>query len=177
MKIVWTLAVLLLFSCRNDEAQSDRPAVGSEKKWSNQQSVEFNQEIHIREELDIEIYLAHHKYLRMTETNTALRYQIVSKDDVSGEYAGDGDVVMIDLKISLLDGSICYETDSIPDQFILGRSDKESGLQEALELMRLNDKAKLILPSYLAHGLLGDSETIPPQSVLIIDVELLNIER
>ena len=56
-------------------------------------------------------------------------------------------------------------------------SNEESGLHEALQLMKVNEKARLIVPSYLAHGLLGDSEQIPPQSILLIDVELLNLTQ
>jgi FKBP-type peptidyl-prolyl cis-trans isomerase len=57
----------------------------------------------------------------------------------------------------------------------LGRSDVPSGLQEGVKLMRIMDKARFILPSYLGGGLLGQ-DFIPPQAVLIIDAVLLNIE-
>jgi len=40
--------------------------------------------------------------------------------------------------------------------------------------MKPGDKSKVIIPSYLGHGLLGDSKRIPPQSILLIDVELLS---
>jgi len=32
------------------------------------------------------------------------------------------------------------------------------------------------LPSHLAHGLLGDLDKIPPQSILLIDVQLNNVK-
>ena len=177
MRIALLIFTLMLFSCENENELKVTPEVDAEDKWSNQHSMDFNQEIHIREELDIQIYLEHHKDLRMSQTNSGLRYQIANREAATGPKAGDGDLVTVDIEISLLDGRICYETDSLPDRFVLGKSDKETGLQEGLELMRLHDKARLILPSYLAHGLLGDSQTIPPQSVVIIDVELLNIEK
>ena len=88
-----------------------------------------------------------------------------------------GDLVSVDLGIELLDGRVCYKTDSIPDQFVLGLSNEESGLHEVLQLMKANEKARIIVPSYLAHGLLGDSEQIPPQSILLIDVELLSLNQ
>ena len=113
----------------------------------------------------------------MTETNTGLRYQIVQKGSEEQPLAKEGDFVSVHLKIGLLSGRVCYETDSIPDEFILGKSDRESGLQEALKMMRVDDFATLIMPSYMAHGLLGNSENIPPQSVLVVDVELLNLQR
>ena len=176
MKFTIPLVLLLFFSCRNESEQTAKVSI-DEPKWSSNHSVDFNQEIHAREELDIAIYLEHHKDLKMKQSISGLRYQIVGNNNSNETLAQEGDVLTLDLKIELLDGTICYDNDSIPETIVLGRSDRESGLQEALVMMRKNDKAKLILPSYLAYGLLGDSESIPPQSIIIIEVELLNIQR
>jgi peptidylprolyl isomerase len=59
---------------------------------------------------------------------------------------------------------------------VVDKSDKESGLNEAVKLLSIGDKAKLILPSHLAYGLLGDFDKIPPQSILLIDVQLNKIK-
>lgn len=176
MRFTVPLILLLLFSCRNDSEQKTQ-AKQLEPEWSSNHSVDFNQEIHVREELDIAIYLEHHKDLKMDQSISGLRYQIVGNNNSIETQAQEGDVLTIDLKIELLDGTICYETDSIPETIVLGRSERESGLQEALSMMSEKDKAKLILPSYLAHGLLGDSKSIPPQSIIVMEVELLNIRR
>jgi FKBP-type peptidyl-prolyl cis-trans isomerase len=42
--------------------------------------------------------------------------------------------------------------------------------------MRKGEAAKLILPSYLGHGLLGDRQSIPPQSILYIDLKLIELQ-
>ncbi|MDB2408360.1 FKBP-type peptidyl-prolyl cis-trans isomerase [Crocinitomicaceae bacterium] len=176
MKFTISLVLLLICSCRNESEQAAQVSI-ADPQWSSNHSVDFNQEIHAREELDIAIYLEHHKDLKMKQSISGLRYQIVGNNKSNESLAQEGDVLTLDLKIELLDGTICYDNDSIPETIVLGRSDRESGLQEALVMMRKNDKAKLILPSYLAYGLLGDSESIPPQSIIIIEVELLNIQR
>ena len=62
------------------------------------------------------------------------------------------------------------------ERITIARSEKESGIHEALLCMRIGDKAKLILPSYLGHGLLGDRIKIPPQSILYIDIQLLALQ-
>jgi FKBP-type peptidyl-prolyl cis-trans isomerase len=38
-------------------------------------------------------------------------------------------------------------------------------------------KAKFILPSHLAYGLTGDQDKIPPQSPVVYDIELIEIEK
>jgi FKBP-type peptidyl-prolyl cis-trans isomerase len=142
-----------------------------EENWSMDHSDDFNREIHVREEIDIQIYLEHHKDLRMIQTESGLRYLIISGGQTASEPPVEGQVVMLDVKTSLLTGRECYQADTT---FILGRSDLLSGLQEGVKLMRVKDKARFILPSYLGEGLLGKG-SIPPQAVLIVDAELLNI--
>jgi hypothetical protein len=52
---VVALAVSLLFSaCRREEANEQ-----SRQKWSTQHSVDFNQELSVRENLKINTFLAH----------------------------------------------------------------------------------------------------------------------
>ena len=167
------VSFLVFFSCTQENENVEKES----KDWSLDHSVDFNQELHKREELAIEIYLEHHKDLKMMQTGSGLRYQLAENRVGIGPNASIGDKVNLNLTIQLLDGYVCYETDSISDQFILGMSDEESGLHEALQLMKKNEKARLIVPSYLAHGLLGDSEQIPPQAILLIDVELLSINQ
>jgi FKBP-type peptidyl-prolyl cis-trans isomerase len=42
--------------------------------------------------------------------------------------------------------------------------------------MNVGDRAKFIVPSHLAFGLLGDQKMIPPQATLVYDVELINLK-
>jgi FKBP-type peptidyl-prolyl cis-trans isomerase FklB len=51
------------------------------------------------------------------------------------------------------------------------------GWVEALQLMRVGDKWQLFIPAKLAYGEQSPSPAIPPNSPLIFEVELLNIEN
>ncbi|NBP28371.1 MAG: hypothetical protein EBV23_02145 [Flavobacteriia bacterium] len=144
--------------------------------WSTNHSVSYQKEVNEREQLKIAFYLEHHGELSMGMTSTGLRYQILNAVPKS-ELAQPGKTALAIVKISLLDGTICYETD---DQFYeeipIDHNDRESGLNEGLKLMRKGEKAKFILPSHLAHGLVGDLQKIPPLSILVLDVELMDLQ-
>lgn len=51
------------------------------------------------------------------------------------------------------------------------------GWTEALQLMPVGSKWQLVIPSDLAYGEQGMPPTIPPKSVLVFDVELLEIVK
>lgn len=163
---------VLLINC----AGKKKPETAKGEAWSNDHSVSYQSEVNTREQLKIGVYLEHRKYLNMNITSSGLRYQII-RPNPKGELGKPGKTALATVKISLLNGTKCYETDSsFFEEIPIDHNDRESGLNEALKLMRVGEKAKLILPSHLAHGLVGDLQKVPPLSILIIDVELINLE-
>lgn len=163
---------LMLFSCEEKPV-----AVKKKKSWSRDHSVSYNQEINERERIKIALFLEHHQEYKMQTTETGLRYVIYQHKDSNFPLAKPEQKGLIKVKIYLLDGTLCYETeDGKVDEIVIDRNQKESGLNEALMLMTVGDKAKLILPNHLAHGLVGDQDKIPPLAILFMDVELIELQ-
>lgn len=112
----------------------------------------------------------------VTETGTGLRYLIYEHG--TGEQAKPGMRAMISYSISLLDGTECYSTEKYgPQPFMIEHDDVESGLHEGITYMKVGDRAKLIIPSYLAHGLAGDLNKIPTLATIIYDIKLLGVSE
>ena len=63
-----------------------------------------------------------------------------------------------------------------PFEFTVGQGAVIKGWDEALQLMDVGDKLKVIIPYQLGYGENGAGSNIPPYSPLIFEIELLNIK-
>ena len=136
--------------------------------------VTYNQEIVKNEDQSIFDFVSRYHW-NMQKSSTGLRYLIYHKG--KGPRAETGKVAVFNYSITLLNGDSCYSSkNERPREMSLGRSITERGLEEGLLLMNVGDRAKFIVPSHLAFGLLGDQKMIPPQATLVYDVELINLK-
>ena len=111
----------------------------------------------------------------MTSTESGLRYYIYESSKETQKPL-EGEVAVINYEVSLTDGTICYSSDSSGTKgFIVGRGEIEKGIDEGILLMNKGDKAKFVLPSHLAYGLIGDEIMIPSHAILVYDVTLIEI--
>lgn len=106
-------------------------------------------------------------------TASGLQY-IVLKEGSGAKPAAD-DTVRVHYAGSLLDGT---EFDSSikrgqPAEF--GVTQVIKGWTEALQLMNIGSKYRLFVPSKLAYGERGAGQSIGPCSMLVFDVELIDI--
>lgn len=62
-----------------------------------------------------------------------------------------------------------------PFQFQVGKGQVIPGWDEGVSTMKVGDKVKLLIPSYLAYGPRGASNVIPPYAPLLFEVELLDV--
>src|SRR3972149_775423 len=159
----------ILFSCgKANEKQN-----GGTHKTSPESLVNVNKYLVQKDKEAIENYIKRHKW-EMEFVESGLWYMIY--EEGSGPNAEIGDVAIINYEISLLEGTVCYTSDSLhPKTFKIGQGGIESGLEQGILLMKQGDKAKFILPPHLAHGLLGDEKKTPPRAVIVYDVELKKI--
>ena len=169
---LWQLAlIVLLLSCGNPHVKQKQDIDPDKFK---EQLVKVNKYEVEKETDEINQYIAHHNW-KMEKTGTGLRYIFFKKG--KKDSARSGDLVKVNYKISLLDGTECYSSDKDGAyEFKVEGDAIESGLHEAIQLMQVGDSAKFILPSYLAHGLHGDDANIPPLSTIVVDMELLEIK-
>ncbi len=118
--------------------------------------------------------------LPFSKDNSGIRIclnKIQDTDSVS--FPQDGDYVTVLYNcvvfndIKLISNDILVDTIS----FKIGHSKQMKGLNYAIKLLKVGDKAKIIIPSYLGFGMSGYGNTVPPYSTLLLNVKLLNIKK
>ena len=110
------------------------------------------------------------------KTKSGLRYQILQEGN--GSKAEKGKMVSVHYKGQLADGTVfdsSYKRNQ-PIDFALGVGQVIPGWDEGIQLLKIGDKARFVIPSDLAYGSRGAGGVIPPNAVLIFDVELMNVK-
>ena len=166
------LIVFLITSLASCDTQPDQKEQVDPAKYKKP-LMNANKELVELEEQDIENYVARQGW-EMVETGSGLRYLIYEQGN--GRKVEEGLVVQCAYESGLLTGKKCYNSDNRgPKEFLVGRGGVESGLEEAVLLLREGDKVKIILPSHLAFGLVGDDDCIPKKAVVVYDLEVRNV--
>ena len=166
-----TIVITLHISCSNEDSKltdNDYVYFKEPLEGANKILVE-------KDRIRIEKY-GERRNWNLKESGTGLFYEIYYKGD--GDTAQKGDIATINCEVSLLDGTKCYSSDTLgPNIFLIGRGQVETGLEEGILMMQVGDKAHFIMPPFLAYGLIGDEYKIPPLSIVVYDVELLELAK
>ena len=106
-------------------------------------------------------------------TASGLQYEVIKQGE--GEKAKATDKVKVDYVGTLIDGTEFDSTKAHgqPAEFQVDQVIK--GWGEALQLMNVGTKLRLVIPAELAYGENGAAPKIQPNSVLVFEVELLSI--
>lgn len=108
-------------------------------------------------------------------------YYVITKPG-TGANAASGQTVKVNYTGQLLNGTK-FDSNTDPQfqhveplEFAIGQGQVIPGWDEGLALLNKNAKATLIIPSYLAYGSQSPNAIIPQNSVLVFDVELLDVK-
>ncbi|MWV14110.1 FKBP-type peptidyl-prolyl cis-trans isomerase [Pseudomonas sp. R-28-1W-6] len=110
----------------------------------------------------------------VTTTASGLQYEVLKKAD--GAQPKATDVVTVHYEGKLTDGTVFDSSVERGSPIDLPVSGVIPGWVEGLQLMHVGEKYKLYIPSELAYGEQSPSPTIPANSVLVFELELLAIK-
>ncbi len=156
-------------------SSNNKPKQRQSTSVSKEALIEMNK-AKIAEENDrIESMLSRYQW-PVSKTETGVYYWIYEKGH--GVKVEQGNILYCEYNLKLPNGDEIYNSNT-DDALILkiGKSDIPSGLEEVLLLMHQGDKAKIIVPSYLAYGLAGDNNKIPSSATLIYDISIGRVDN
>ncbi|GGZ18637.1 hypothetical protein GCM10007049_08610 [Echinicola pacifica] len=137
----------------------------------------------------IQDYMAE-KNINATKTESGLFY--VLEEEGNGEPVEEGNTVKVHYTGYVLDGTIfdtskediakendifIEDRDYEPFEVMVGKGRVIPGWDEGLQLLKGGSKAKLLIPSTLAYGPRQAGEVISPNSILVFDVEVLDVQK
>mgnify|MGYP006107383303 CR=1 FL=1 len=110
----------------------------------------------------------------MITTDSGLQYEIIKMGD--GDKPEAADKVTVHYKGTLEDGTVFDSSYDRGETITFGLKQVIPGWTEGLQLMPVGSKFKFIIPPKLGYGS-RDLGSIPPNSTLIFEVELFEIQK
>lgn len=130
--------------------------------------------IQAQKDLDMILSAVKTQKLDTTGSRDGVFYKILKEG--TGDYVSVNDTVTVFYKGSLLkDGSIFDQTKDRPATFPLKRLIR--GWQVAVPMCRVGGQIRIIIPSALAYTIRSRSKAIPPNSVLVFDIDVLSVKK
>lgn len=106
-------------------------------------------------------------------TESGLQYEVLKAGN--GKKPGPNDQVTVHYTGKLTDGTIFDSSVERNEPATFGVSQVIPGWTEALQLMKEGDKVLLTIPPDLGYGDRGAGGQIPPNAILVFEVELLKV--
>ncbi|KAJ7594507.1 hypothetical protein C8J56DRAFT_885083 [Mycena floridula] len=113
-----------------------------------------------------------------TEAPTELKIETTFLPDVCTTKAQNGDSIKVHYTGTLFTTGAKFDSslERGPLPLTLGRQQVIKGWEEGLQGMCVGEKRTLTIPPEKAYGSRGFGSVIPPNSVLVFTVELMNID-
>ncbi|QDH78607.1 peptidylprolyl isomerase [Echinicola soli] len=156
-----------------------------------QAKMEKEAEVQLAEDMKkIQDYMAENN-INATKTESGLFYIIEEEGD--GEVVEEGNTAVVNYTGYVLDGGTIFDTSLEevakendifnegrsyePFEVMVGKGRVIPGWDEGLQLLKGGSKAKFLIPSTLAYGPRQAGEVIKPNSILVFDVEVVDVQK
>ena len=121
------------------------------------------------EENEIDSYIKRKKWdTKMKRFDNGMRvweYETLSDKKIDYE-----DEVVIQYSVQSITEKDIYT--NLTDTIVVGKHEPNVGIDKALQELHYGSSAKVILPSHLAYGFVGDADRIGTNMILIYDIKI-----
>lgn len=167
------LLALLVVNCGGPEPR--RPVEVKSGSFYKE-SIERNKLLIAKEEALIKEIIAKDTAHSYQSNPNGFWYYFETKNDTATYAPKTGDQILFSYNLMGLDNDTIYTAEEIgPTSFVIDKQQLFPGLQNAVKLLKVNEKATFIFPSLQAYGYQGDNKAIGPMTPLKASVELHTI--
>ncbi len=149
-----------------------------ESKETIKKALEKNKQAQLEiEDKLIADFLEKKKTINPKKTSSGLYYFIEKKG--KGKKPNAGDTVSVHYVGKLLDGTVFSSIQQGETfEFPLGQNPPAviPGWEEAITLMHKGSRGTFIFPSHLAYGTKGSQDGVPPNAIVVFNVELVDVK-
>lgn len=111
------------------------------------------------------------------ETESGLQYEVLTAVEGEAPQPGADDTVVAHYHGTLIDGTVFDSSVDRGEEATFPLNRVIQGWQEALPMMKVGEKWRIVLPPHLAYGETGAGGVIGPNATLVFDIELIGIEQ
>src|SRR5690606_15332825 len=167
------LLLLALAACKGPEPRKPE----SVKSGSfYKESIERNKKILAEEVKKIQGIITRDSAHHYVQSPNGFWYFYETRNESSPYLPREGDQVLFSQTLMTLEGDTIYTAEELgPTSHVVDRQQLFPGLQNAVKLLKINEKATFIFPSNQAFGYQGDNDAIAPLTPLRASVELHTI--
>lgn len=174
MRIVLLFIVVLAFAnCKGPEPRKpEEVKSGSFYK----ESIERNKKLLAEEEKLIQEIMVKDTVHEYIASPNGFWYHYETRNDTATYLPKTEDQILFSYNLMTLDNDTIYTAKEIgATSHVVDKQQLFPGLQNAVKLLKINEKATFIFPSLQAYGYQGDNKAIGPRTPLKSSVELHTI--
>jgi FKBP-type peptidyl-prolyl cis-trans isomerase len=136
------------------------------------------------QEADLQIYLQQSETFLLNNAikdkvilmEEGLQYVVIESGDINASPPELSDTITAHFHGTLMDGTVFWSSVDMGEPLTIQLSQLISGCQKVISKMKVGDLWRVFIHPSLAYGEEG-RPTIPPNSTLIFDIELINVDR
>lgn len=171
--VVFFLIAILYISCGGPEPR--RPVKIKSGSFFKE-SVERNKALLAVEEKLIQEIIQKDSANTYLASPSGFSYFFEIKNDTATYYPKTNDQILFSYNLVTLDNDTIYSMQDLgPISYIIDKEQLFSGLQNAVKLLKINERATFLFPSLQAYGYHGDGDKIGPRTPLKSTIELHTI--
>jgi len=155
---------------------SEAEIMAAIQAFSTAQQERMNAQVEAAAQAGRDFLVNNAQRLEVTTTASGLQYEVLTQGAAGAAMPEATDTVTVHYHGTLIDGTVFDSSVERGDPASFPLNGVIAGWTEGVQLMKVGDKFRFFIPPELAYGANGAGQLIGPNTTLVFDVELLEVQ-